>query len=242
MRKNQTAKLTFAGLATLFATNASAAVIVGAAPTTDVIHNAIGGTINSNIIDEVSNPGNHGRADSFTLGTSSTGSFDITSVTLAKNGTQTFEAGDTMTVFIATGGVADWDNGTGHSTATDGADYLVDTGMTLQVQEVFALDVGAITGANFVTFEFATPVTVDDSTEYTVGWVFLEGSSPATGTDRFGYDENGSGGRLSVSNGAYGGASSRGISFSVQGIETIPEPNSLALLALGGLAFARRRR
>ncbi|MDA8960381.1 hypothetical protein N9Z09_00310 [Akkermansiaceae bacterium] len=227
----------------LFTTTASAAVIVGVAPTANVIHNSIAGATNSKMFDEAANA-NHGRADSFTLGVSSLGGFSITSVTLAKNGNQTFEAGDTMTVFIATGGETQWVNGTGHSTVSDGADHLVDTGMTLQVQEVFALDTGSvITGANFVTFEFASPVTVADSTEYTVGWVYGEGSSLATGPDHFGYDENTTGGRLAVTTAAYGASSSRGISFSVQGIEiTIPEHSTALLGGLGLLGLLRRRR
>ena len=237
MKPTLTPYLATAGLAMVLATNASAALIVGAAPTTNVIHNSIAGGINSNMLDEDVNS-NHGRADSFTLGTSPSGTFDITSVTLAKNGNQTFEAGDTMTVFIATGGATEWANGTGHNTADDGTNYLVDTGMVLQVQEVFSL-VGLITGADFVTFEFASPVTVDDDTEYTVGWVFEEGSSTATGPDRFGYDENTNGGRLSIVDGAYGGASSRGISFSVQGV---PEPSVALLGGLGLFGLLRRRR
>jgi hypothetical protein len=228
-----------AGLAAvgMLVTSASADVFIGGAPTVDVLVNDINGTINSNILDEGANA-NHGRADSFTLGTSATGTFDIFSVTIAKNGNQTFN-NDSFTAFIATGGATEWDMGTGHNTADDGDDYLVDTGMALQVQEVFTLD-GLITGADFVTLEFAAPVTIADNTEYTLGFVYDQDSGP----DRFGYDENGTGGRLSVTVAPYGGASSRGMSFSVQGVETpaVPEPTSMVVLGLGALGLIARRR
>jgi len=234
MKNTLLKSLTLTSIASISVANA--VTTVGLAPTTNVLHDSISGATNSNIIDEIANPPNHGRADSFTLGTSSTGSFDITSVTLAKNGTQTFN-NDSVIVFLAMGGATAWDNGTGHNTTDDGTDFLVDTGMSLQGQETFTLN-GAITGANFITFEFSNAITVADDTEYTVGWVYYQGS----GVDRLGYDENTDGGRLSVTTDPYGGASSRGISFSIQGTETIPEPSSTALLGLGGLALILRRR
>ena len=98
------------------------------APAQDILSsNNTGGTY-SRIIDE-DNSSNHARGQAFSLGDGAGTAFQITAITVHKNGSQTF-ANDTMTLRIYEGTQADWLAGTGHATADDASNYYVDTSVT----------------------------------------------------------------------------------------------------------------
>lgn len=130
----------------------SAAVLLGAlvqtapgdvttspsAPTDDILTSNDTGTTWSRIIDEGINP-NHARGMTFRLGDGAMTHYEITAITIHKNGAQTF-SNDTMTLRVYEGTSAQWDTGTGHSTADDGDDYYVGTTVTPLYIESFIVD------------------------------------------------------------------------------------------------------
>ncbi|MGE9270138.1 MAG: hypothetical protein ACQKBU_04980, partial [Verrucomicrobiales bacterium] len=99
--------------------------------------------------------GNHARGQLFSLPDGEGISYEITGFTVKKSSNQTF-VGDVMTLRVFEGSADQWDSGTGHSSAVDGADYYVGTQVAPLHQESFSLNM-TISDNDFVTFELATP-------------------------------------------------------------------------------------
>lgn len=186
------------------------------APTTDIISsNGTGGTF-TRLIDEDANS-NHARGQIFSLGDGAGTAYEISSVTIRKDNNQTYNNG-TITLRLFEGSQTDWDAGTGHSTGTDGNDYLVDTTVTLLHTEAFNLS-GTINDNDYVTFQLASPVQVSESSD--LGF-FLVYDQAVGDDDDFEHLEGGAGGRVSISTTNHGTSGSRSVVYYVQGIPITP--------------------
>ncbi|MGD9419692.1 MAG: PEP-CTERM sorting domain-containing protein [Verrucomicrobiota bacterium JB025] len=224
---------------------ASAAVTVSStAPSVDLLVNNDSGGTYSRLFDE-DNSTNHARGNGFSLGTGTDATFttyEISAITISKNGDQTFDS-DTMTLRIYQGTTAQFDTGTGHTTATNGSDYYVGTTVTPLYTEAFTID-GLISNGDYVTFELATPITVTENSDF--GFFFTYDESAASSPDYFQYNEGGYnatyGGRTSISTTAHITTTSRTTRFIIQGTEVVPEPSAALLGAFGMLGLLRRRR
>ena len=187
-------------------------VISPNAPVDDIVISDDNGGTFSRIFDEDTNT-NHARGQLFYLPNVETGGYQITGVTIHKNSAQTF-SNDSVTVRIIEGTEADWDTGTGHETAIDGDNYYVDTTMTELYREVFIID-GLISGNDYVTFQFATPVIVADDSD--LAFLMTYDQASAASPDFFQYNEGGSGQRIQITTTAHGTASSRHMRYLVLG-------------------------
>ena len=118
----------------------------------------LSGGVGSRIFDELANA-NHARGQIFEI---TAGPSEITAITIRSAGLQTF-ANDVLTVRIFEGTAADFDLGTGHTTAANGMDYFNGTGPSIAEisLEAFTLN-GEIADDDFITFTFSTPVPVDN--------------------------------------------------------------------------------
>ena len=213
-------------LAGLLQTAFSDVTVSGAAPAADVLASSPDGGINSRIFDEAADD-NHARGQLFSLGNSTGSAFDISAITLRKNGNQDFN-GSTLTLRIYEGSQADWTAGTGHSTSMDGNNYLVDTTVTLLYTEAYTLN-GTYNGGDYVTFNLATPLTVNESSAFGFFFVYDQ----ATGDDTsFAYSEGTNGGRSSITPGNHSVGSRSIVSF-VQGVPTGSSNGNLPSLTLG---------
>lgn len=181
------------------------------APTTNILSSDGTGTTDTALFDEDANA-NHARGQAFSLADGSGAEYEVTAITLKKSTTQAY-ANDAITLRIFEGTTAQWNTGTGHSTATDGGDYYVDTTVTPLHTEVFTLN-GSFTDNDFVTFTLSKPITVNEDSDF--GFVMTYHQAAGT-QDRFRHRENtGNGGRLSITTASHG-TSTRGLHYFVQG-------------------------
>ncbi|MGJ8723619.1 MAG: sulfatase-like hydrolase/transferase [Roseibacillus sp.] len=194
-----------ASLVAVFAPVAFGNITVSSlAPTTDIIlSDNVGGTF-SRIFDEDTNT-NHARGQLFYLPTDPGEGYQITGITIHKNSAQTF-SNDTLTVRIIAGTPENWETGTGHDTPTDGNNYYVDTSVTELYLETYTID-GLVSGNDYVTFEFATPVIVADDSN--LGFLITYDQSTAASPEYFQYNEGSSGQRIQVTTTGHNIASSR---------------------------------
>lgn len=192
-------------------------------PSTDILDSLASGSTYTRLFDEDQNA-NHGRGQLFALPDGSGLEYQITAITVQKNGNQTFD-NDTLSLRIFEGTQAQWDTGTGHSTADDGDDYYVDTTVTPLYAGSFALD-GTISNGEFVTFELAAPITVSEDSDF--GFLMTYDQSAETSPTYFQHNENGIGGRISVTTAGHGTSTDRGIRYYIQGT-TLGTDNALKL-------------
>lgn len=182
----------------------------GSAPATDLLVSNPSGGINTSLFDEDAN-NNHARGQLFSLGDDSGSAFEITAITVRKDINQTY--GDsTITLRIFEGTQAEWVSGTGHSTAADGNDYLVDTSVDLLYTEAFDLD-STYNDSDYVTFTLATPLTVNENSDFGFFFVYEQGTGDPV---NFQHLEGSAGGRISIDTGNHA-VSSRNVVHFVQG-------------------------
>ncbi|MFC7338855.1 sulfatase-like hydrolase/transferase [Haloferula chungangensis] len=190
----------------------SSVLVSAVAPTADILESNNSGTTFSKVSDE-DRSSNHGRGQLFHLPAVSSGGYQITGVTIHKNGDQTF-FNDTLTVRVFEGTQANWDTGTGHSTAMDGDDYFVDTTVAERQVESFTLN-GLVSDGAYVTFSFANPVVVAD--DVNLGFLLsYEESTPAS-PDYFQYNEGESSGRIQITTSEHSTADNRHIRHFIRG-------------------------
>lgn len=199
-------------LAALVSTASGGVTISGTAPSSDILSSLASGGIYTRLFDEDRNS-NHARGQLFSLPDGAGTAYQITAVTVRKNGNQTF-ANDTLTLRMFEGTQAQWDTGTGHSTATDGGDYYVDTTVTPLHTESFVLN-GLISGGDYVTFELATPITVNEDADF--GFLMTYDESAASSPDYVQHNEGSSGGRISITTANHSTTADRHIHYFVQG-------------------------
>ncbi|MGD9420344.1 MAG: sulfatase-like hydrolase/transferase [Verrucomicrobiota bacterium JB025] len=181
------------GVIRLIAGVSTSVTISSVAPTTGIIAANNTGTTFSKIFDEDASA-NHARGQLFHLPNVASGGYQITGITVHKNGNQTFSS-DTLTVRIFAGTRADWDSGSGHDSATDGNDYYVDTNITELHAEAFTVN-GLIDDNSYVTLEFSTPVVVADDSD--LGFLLTYDASASSSPDFFQYNEGETSGRIQV--------------------------------------------
>ncbi|MEP4076698.1 sulfatase-like hydrolase/transferase [Haloferula sp.] len=187
----------------------------GSAPTDDILSsNNTGGTW-TRLFDE-DRSDNHARGQLFSLPDGGGSGYEITAITVHKNSNQTFGT-DTLTIRIFEGTEAQWDTGTGHSASTDGSDYYVDTTVTPIHAEAFTLS-GLISDGQYVTFQFTTPVIVNEDSNFGFLMTYDEFTDGAGGAspDYFQHNEASNGGRISITTTDHG-VSSRHIRYFVSG-------------------------
>lgn len=231
--------------ATTFAVSsaASAALVISAdALTTDVLSQAgqADGGINTRLIDEDANA-NHARGQLFSLGAAGVDndSFQITAIAFQKSGATTY-VNDVLTLRIFSGNAAAWDAGTGHSTGTDGGDYYVDTTVTPLYEEAYTMNV-TIADNDWIVMELSAPITVAENGDYGFFMTYDQVDGTSDDIDHRESQPGTNGNRLSISTTDHGISGARRLDYQVIGT-AVPEPGSLALLGLGGLLIARRRR
>jgi len=192
--------------------------ISGTAPTGDVLSSNNSGGTWTKLIDEDRDGGdNHARGQLFNLPDGAGAGYEITAVTVHKNSNQTF-SNDTLTVRIFEGTQAEWNAGTGHDTPTDGNDYYVDTTVTPVHTEAFTLN-GTISNGQYVSFQFVTPVLVNEDSEFGFLMTYDESTDGAGGTspDYFQHNEGTAGKRIAITTGGHVTTNARHIRYFVSG-------------------------
>jgi len=199
--------------------------ISGSAPTNDILlQNNTGGT-QTKLYDE-DRDGNHARGQLFNLPDGAGTSYQITSITVRKSSSQTY-SNDTLTIRIFEGTQANWEAGTGHGTPADGSDYYVDTAVTPIYVEAFTLN-GTINDSNYVTFQFTTPVTVNEDSDFGFLMTYDESTNGAGGTspDYFQHFEGSAGKRISITTSDHVTSINRHIRYIIQGSAAVVDPDS----------------
>lgn len=194
------------------------------APTTGLISSSPAGGTDTALFDEDANA-NHARGQIFSLPDGPGNTFEITALTIKKSTNQTY-TNDTLTLRIFEGTQAQWDSGTGHSTATDGSNYYVDTTVTPLHTETFNLN-GTYTNDHYLTFQLTTPITVNENSDF--GFVMTYDRSSPAHPDRFRHRENGSGGgRIAITTSNHGTSSSRRVVFFLHGTSSFVDPVTIS--------------
>lgn len=242
----------------LIGTAASAATLSineASAPTTDVIlQNTVSGSLTRSFYNSAT-AGTTTRGQTFLApdtGDANTG-YSVTGITLKKSATQGFDAGDNLHFWVFAyspsndGNVTtNWEAGDGWDPDTTDLDPLNGTGSTLLDSATISLSGLSLTTDTYFTFDFsASPLTLAENTAYG----FLLGYTDEDDAQYFEYrvDNNGAGqygGGIQIRTGDNGNttfAAAQDLTFYITGT-AVPEPGSLALLGLGGLLIARRRR
>lgn len=186
------------------------------APTANILSSLDNGTggIDTSLFEESANS-NHARGQLFALPNGIGDEYEISAITIKKSTTQSY-SDDAIVLRIFEGSSSQWVSGTGHSTATDGEDYYVDTTVTPLHTEVFTLD-GSFTDNDYVTFTLSKPITVNEDSDF---GFFMTYHQRNGAEDRFRHRENSDGGRISISTTSHAvtsGATARNMVYYVQG-------------------------
>ncbi|GHC46498.1 sulfatase-like hydrolase/transferase [Roseibacillus persicicus] len=199
--------------------------ISGSAPSGEILTSNNSGGTWTNLFDE-DRDGNHARGQLFNLPDGFGSGYEITAITVHKNGNQTF-ANDTLTMRIFEGSQAAWDSGTGHSFSTDGDDYYVDTTVTPIHTEAFTLD-GAINNGQYVTFQFDTPVIVGEDSSFGFLMTYDESVDGSGGVspDFFRHNEGTAGQRISITVDDHNVTTARHIRHFISGRVLTIDPNT----------------
>ncbi|MEN8847083.1 MAG: sialate O-acetylesterase [Akkermansiaceae bacterium] len=214
----------------LIMTASGGVILSNSAPTTEILETKALGNTDTSIFpltgsapSPIAGNNNHARGQAFSLGDGAGTAFEITAITIQKNIAATFN-NDALTLRIFEGTQAQWNSGTGH-TATD-TNFYKGTTVTPLYSEVFTLD-GSIGDDQFVSLELATPLVVNENSDF--GFFLTYDPSSGTSPDRFRHLEAGLGGRLSVTTTSHGTTPTRSMNHFIQGT-AISAGGTLALI------------
>lgn len=183
------------------------------APAEGIIDFSASGATQTSLFDEEAND-NHARGQVFTLPNGPGSDYLVTGITIKKSATQTF-SGDSLTLHLYEGSEEQWTSGTGHSTDTDEDNYYAGTTVTPLHSESFTLD-GTITGGDYVTFTFGTPIAVSEDSDF--GFFMTYDQSEESSESAFVHFENSAGGgRTSISSASHTISGSRRLVYYIHG-------------------------
>jgi hypothetical protein len=236
----KTMKIAGLALATaLVASGAYAGLVIGTTAPADVLASITTQSTYTRLFDKDTNI-QACRGNIFNLGDTGdaeTG-FNVNSISVRKNGNDTFSVGDTLSLYIFKGSTNDWETGTGYAAGTS-TSYYEGTTVTPVYNETFDLS-GTVADDSFITFDLASTIEVDENADYGFfmiyesadnGYIQLDEASSGT-----------SGQRLYFTDSVHGYSNTRDLNYWVSGT-VIPEPATLGLFAAfgGAVMFIRRR-
>jgi len=228
------------GLSALGTANAALLASSTSAPSSNIIDSQTTANSFTKSFDYVTGA-KSGRGSTFSTGDNTTGTqFEISSITIKKNGNQTFNNG-TLNIWIFQGSVSDWTAGNGAATDT-ATDIYDDTTVTPLRAESLALT-GTLNNNAFLTLQLDSPLLVDENSEFGFMLTYHQGDSADNFFQLSERSVSTSGQQLRVDTSSNSIVTSRDLVYFIEGSAVaVPEPSSTLLLSFAGLGLLLRRK
>ncbi len=181
--------------------------------------------------------GNVIRGNTFVTADNATGTqWSMTSLSLRKDSAQTYN-GDTLTLWVFKGTTDDWNAGDG---IADGDLFDGTTVESLLIDGETATLTGAVADSDFMHFNLAAPLIMEENASYGFVFRYTQGAGAVDVRIDMGVAIPG-GMQLQIEN-TYNKSAGGATTFYASGDAVVPEPATMSLLALGGVAMLKRRK